>query len=57
MDLKDLQSVSTIVTVDWPNLRGLAREMFPNGGGLWRCGFQFKAVLRRRMAGFMVAGC
>ena len=46
-----------MVTVDWPDLHGLAREMIPNGGGLWRCGFQFKAVLQWWMARFIVVGC
>ena len=46
-----LRSMSIMVAVDWPNSRRFGRI----GGGLWRYDFQFKVVLRRRMAGFMVA--
>ena len=46
-----LRSLSMMVAVDWPDSRRFGRI----GGGLWRYAFKFKAVLRRRMAGFMVA--
>lgn len=45
-----LRSMSMIVAVDWPYSWRFGRI----GGGLWRYDFQFKVVLRRRMAGFMV---
>lgn len=47
-----LRSMSIMVAVDWPDSQWFGRI----GGGLWRYDFQFKAVLRRQMAGFMVAG-